>query len=114
MPARLTRPYVGLIPVIPQSAEGAQIEPAVSVPVPPRMRPAATAAPVPLDDPPVARSRFQGFFGGGQGRSKPAPVANSLLASLPTITVPASASRATVVASDAGTLSASSREFPVV
>src|ERR1700735_2699971 len=102
MPARLTRPYVGLIPVIPHSAEGTQIEPAVSVPAPPRIRPAATAAPVPLDDLPVARSRFHGFFGGGQGRSKPAPIANSLLASLPSITVPTSANRATAVASDAG------------
>lgn len=52
-PRRLTRPWVGLRPTTPQSAAGLRIEPPVSVPIAPKQSPAATAAPAPLDDPPV-------------------------------------------------------------
>jgi hypothetical protein len=52
---------------------------------------------------------------GGQGRSVAGPpIANSWVASLPSITAPAAASRATTAASAVGTLSASSRECAVV
>ena len=47
MPARLTRPYVGLSPVSPQHDEGIRIEPPVSLPLAIGTRPAATAAPEP-------------------------------------------------------------------
>ena len=38
---------------MPHSEAGPRIEPPVSEPVPPRIIPAATAAPVPLDEPEV-------------------------------------------------------------
>ena len=60
-PYRLTRPYVGRMPVTPQKADGHRMDPHVSVPMPKPTRPAATAAPVPLEEPPVHRSRFHGF-----------------------------------------------------
>src|SRR5471030_237177 len=115
MPARLDRPYVGLMPAMPQSAAGPRIDPPVSDPVPPRIRPAATAAPVPEDDPAVKWSVFHGLRAGGQGRSiEGPPKANSCVASLPNMTVPASAHFLTVWASRTGTLSWSSFEWAVV
>src|SRR5579862_6496078 len=111
MPVRLDRPYVGLMPAMLHSAAGPRIEPPVSDPVPPRISPAATAAPVPDDEPAVKCSGFQGLRAGGHGRSKDGPpMANSCVASLPIITVPASASFVTVTASFAGTLFSSSFE----
>src|SRR5262245_41432122 len=50
-PWRLMRPYVGRKPLTPQYAEGVRIEPEVSEPMAKGTRPAATAAPGPLDDP---------------------------------------------------------------
>ena len=38
--------------------------------MPPSTSPAATDAPVPLDEPPVKQSVFHGLRAGGQGRSK--------------------------------------------
>src|SRR6185369_14958416 len=115
MPTRLHRPYVGLMPEMPQSAAGPRIDPPVSDPVPPRISPAATAAPVPEDDPAVKCSRFHGLRAGGQGKSNDGPPkANSWVESLPSITVPASAHLATVRASRVGTLSFRSLECAVV
>src|SRR5476649_844375 len=100
MPVRLDRPYVGLMPAMPQSAAGPRIDPPVSDPVPPRMRPAATAAPVPDDDPAVQCSLFQGLRAGVRGRSKDGPPkSNSCVESLPSMTVPASTHLLTVWAS---------------
>src|SRR4051794_10878969 len=114
-PVRLHSPYVGLMPAMPHSAAGPRIEPPVSDPVPPRIMPEATAAPVPDDEPAVKCSGFHGLRAGGQGRSKDGPpMANSCVASLPISTVPASRHFRTVTASSAGTLSASSFECPVV
>src|SRR5450759_2242217 len=93
------------MPAIPHSAAGPRMEPPVSEPVPPRISPAATAAPVPLLDPAVKCLGFHGLHAGGQGRSKDGPPkANSCVASLPSSTVPASASLAAAVASAVGTL----------
>ena len=64
-PARLHRPYVGLIPAIPEKAAGPRIEPPVSEPREPAQRPAARAAPDPLLDPPGMCSRFHGLRAGG-------------------------------------------------
>ncbi len=94
------------MPAMPHSAAGPRIEPPVSDPVPPRISPAATAAPVPDDDPAVKRSLFQGLRAGGHGTSNDGPPkANSCVASLPSMTVPASAHFFTVCASRVGTLS---------
>src|SRR3954468_14414064 len=80
-PYRLHSPFVGLTPAMPQSAAGPRMEPPVSDPVPPRISPAATAAPVPDDEPAVKCAGFQGLRAGGQGRSKEGPPkANSCVA----------------------------------
>src|SRR6267378_2095582 len=60
-PLRETRPYVGRRPVTPQYADGVPIEPDVSDPIANGTRPAPTAEPDPLDDPPDQCSVFQGF-----------------------------------------------------
>ena len=103
------------MPAMPHNAAGPRIDPPVSDPVPPRIIPAATAAPVPEDDPAVKCSRFQGLRAGGHGTSKDGPPkANSWVASLPSKTVPASAHFFTVWASRVGTLCSSRREWAVV
>src|SRR5579875_2645726 len=100
---------------MPHSAAGPRIEPPVSVPRPPRIIPAATAAAVPLLLPAVKCPGFQGLRAGGQGRSKLGPPsANSCVVVLPIRIAPAAASRAAQVASAAGTLSARMREPQVV
>src|SRR4029077_6516012 len=82
------------MPARPQKAAGPRIDPPVSRPVPPSTSPAATAAPVPLEEPPVKRLKSHGLRAGGQGRSNEGPPrANSWVASLPTTIAPASRSR---------------------
>src|SRR5947209_14642016 len=54
-PARLTSPKVGMSPTMPQSDAGPRIEPPVSEPSAAGTNPAATAAPEPLEEPPVKR-----------------------------------------------------------
>ena len=54
-------------------AAGPRIEPPVSEPSAAGTSPAATAAPEPLDEPPVKCSRFHGLRAGGQGRSNDGP-----------------------------------------
>ena len=56
-----TRPWLVLIPDSPHIAEGIRMEPPPSEPVPTGTMPAAMAAPVPPEDPPGERSRFQGL-----------------------------------------------------
>ena len=60
-PYRLTRVCVGLIPTVPQIAAGSRTEPPVSEPSAPHTAPAATAAPEPLDEPPVMRAGSHGL-----------------------------------------------------
>ena len=57
IPARLTRPTVGLTPTIPLAFDGQTTEPSVSVPTPSAARFADTAAPDPELDPQGLRSR---------------------------------------------------------
>src|SRR5499425_2502642 len=103
------------MPDRPQKADGTRIEPPVSDPVPPSTKPAATAAPGPLEEPPVKCSLDHGVRTGGKGKSKLGPpIANSWVASLPKLTMPASASLVTAVASQSGTCSMSSFEWAVV
>src|SRR6516164_7051882 len=81
------------MPAMPHKATGPRIEPPVSVPMPPRINPAATAAPVPLLLPAVKCSVFHGLRAGGAGRSNDGPPsANSCVVNLPISTVPAAAS----------------------
>src|SRR6266508_6384926 len=61
MPARLTRPSVGLMPTSPLLFEGQTMEPSVSVPMAAAARLAATAAPDPELDPHGLRSRTYGL-----------------------------------------------------
>src|SRR4026207_227169 len=56
MPARLTRPTVGLIPTSAQGEAGQGTDPSVSVPIVTAARLAAAAAPDPEDDPQALRS----------------------------------------------------------
>src|SRR2546428_12446695 len=60
-PLRETRPYVGRRPGTPPYADGGPIEPDVSEPIAKGTRPAPTAEPEPLDDPPDQCSLFQGL-----------------------------------------------------
>src|SRR5438105_1921077 len=103
-PRRLTLPYVGFNPAMPQKAAGLRIEPLVSLPRPPSTMPAATAAAVPLEEPPVKCPGFHGLRAGGHGRSNDGPPkANSCVASFPISTAPDAARRAVTAASSAGT-----------
>src|SRR5215470_5250769 len=97
-PARLTRPYVGLSPTMPQHAAGSRIDPPVSEPSAPNASPAATAAPEPLDDPPETCPDFHGLSTSPWcGLSPNGPSASSVMFSLPSVTAPAAVSRATAV-----------------
>src|SRR5690606_9130768 len=104
-------PYVGLMPVMPESAAGWRIEPPVSVPVAAGASRPATAAAEPPDEPPGTRVRSHGFFTGPyQLVSFDDPIANSSLFVLPSMTTPASFSRWTSVASYGDTKLSSIRE----
>ena len=52
---------MGIRPTTPQNADGCRIDPPVSEPSAAKQRPAATAAPAPLDDPPEMCSIAHGF-----------------------------------------------------
>src|SRR3954471_864081 len=105
MPARLTRPSVGLKPTSPLLFDGDTMEPSVSVPTAAAARLAAIAAPEPELDPDGLRSSAYGFF-----VCPPRPLhpldecverkfAHSLRLVLPRITAPASRSLVTMNAS---------------
>ena len=98
---------------MPLSDAGPRMEPPVSEPSPPAHRAAATAAPVPLLDPPGVCSRFHGLRGVAP-RLAGAPMANSLMVCFPSSTDPASLSFAMTVASSSGTRSAKTFDPPVV
>ena len=92
------------MPTTPHRAPGWRTDPPVSLPNPPSAEPAATAAAAPPDDPPGTRSVSHGFRLAPKPEfSVDDPMANSSRLVLPTITAPASRSRATAVASYGGT-----------
>src|SRR5882672_9018531 len=98
-PARLTRPYVGFSPTMPQQAAGRRIEPPVSEPSAPKASCAATAAPEPLEEPPEMEPTFHGLSTlPSCGLSPKGPSASSVMLSLPSVTAPAAVRRATAVA----------------
>src|SRR5258705_10049373 len=98
-PCRLTRPYVGFTPTMPQTAAGWGTDPPVSEPRAMGTTPAATAAAEPPDDPPGTRSGAIGFLVGPNALySVDDPIANSSRFVLPTMTAPAARRRSTTVA----------------
>src|SRR3984893_9376556 len=105
IPARLTRPRVGLRPTIPQALAGHTMEPSVWAPTPSRAWPAATATPEPELDPEGLRSSAYGFAAWPPRVLQPLvecvdrKLAHSDRFALPMITAPASRSRLTRKAS---------------
>ena len=76
-------------------------EPPVSLPMPAGANPAATATPVPLDEPPGTRCtvRSQGLRGTPMFAFVPQPPkANSVMCTLPSGTMPDASKRSTVAA----------------
>ena len=93
------RPNVTLSPTRPLNADGMRTEPPVSLPMPAGASRAATATPVPLDEPPGVRwvLRSHGFHGAPiSGLVPQPPNANSTMCSLPSGNMPAAVSRSTV------------------
>src|SRR5215472_12096322 len=109
-PCRLTKPYVGRSAVTPQKAAGVTMDPEVSDPIANGTRPAATAAPEPLEDPPDHRLRSQGFSPGpvsdADANRYPPPPASSTIDSLPMSTEPTPESFSMTVALKSKTCSA--------
>ena len=116
VPERPMRPNVTLRPTRPFRADGMRTEPPVSLPMPAGVRRAATATPVPLDEPPATRwvSRSQGFQGAPiRGLVPQPPNANSTMCSLPSGTMPAAVRRSTVLEVSVATRWANILEPPV-
>src|SRR5947208_14164007 len=117
---RLTRPTVGFSPTIPLIDAGQVTEPSVSVPIAIRTRPAATAAPEPLELPQGLRSSAQGLWVWPPTALQPEiecverMFAHSLRFVFPTMMAPADLSRATSGASRLVTLLARARLPAVV
>ena len=111
---RATRPWVGLIPAIPQKAAGMRIDPPMSVPSASGARPAATAAPEPPLDPPGVRSSRRGLRVTPNSSLEVWPHSQNGGFVVFAITIaPASRRRRTATASHLGTKSASTR-VPIV
>ena len=95
-----TRSHDGLMPKTPHRAAGMRMLPPPSLPTPRGIRPAPTAAPVPLEDPPVKWVGEWGFTGVGWAPLIPVgDRPSSVQWSLPTMMAPASRSRRTSRAS---------------
>ena len=111
------RPAVTLSPTMPFQAAGIRTEPPVSVPMATGARPAATATPEPLDEPPGVRCTFRshGFRGVPMCVFVPQlPIANSTVWVLPRTIIPAAISRSARVAVTGDTRSAQTFDPPVV
>ena len=102
---------------MPFQAAGMRTEPPVSVPMATGARPAATATPEPLDEPPGVRCTFRshGFRGVPMCVFVPQlPIANSTVWVLPRTIIPAAISRSARVAVTGDTRSAQTFDPPVV
>src|SRR5207253_7110905 len=105
----------GFKPTTPQAAAGIRIDPPVSLPIEAAPRHAETAAAEPPLDPPGERLRSKGLWTGPNADSSfVVPRAHSCRLHLPTITAPASRSRATSRASAAATCPILMRDAAVV
>ncbi len=102
------RPTVGFSPTMPLSAAGQTIDPFVSVPIESSAKPAATAAPEPLDEPPGDRLSAYGlrvrppYPLQPDDEDEPRKLAHSLRLVLPRMMQPASRNRRTSGASYGG------------
>ena len=97
-------PQLGFSPTSPQQAAGRRIEQPVSVARPRSQRPAASAAALPPDEPPVVLPGCAGFCTVPyQGFWLVTPQANSCRFALPTMTAPAATRRSTAGAVRVGT-----------
>ena len=120
MPERETSPSVGLIPTIPQVADGQMIDPSVSVPTAIAARLAAIADPDPDDEPHGLRSRMYGLCVCPPRPDQPLDdfderkFAHSLKFVLPRITAPASRSCLTINASCFGVGASTRARLPAV
>ena len=112
-PKRLTRPHVGRSPTRPHQVAGKRTEPPVSSPKDAAHIKAAVAAPEPLLEPPVNRSKSQGLRAVSNAWDIPV-VANSVMFSLPKSTAPADLRLVSTVASSLGITSLNMGEPPVV
>lgn len=106
MGAEVTRPRWGFSPNTPHQLAGSRMLPPPSPPIPIATMPAATAAPVPPEDPAGERSRFHGFrvmpFASDSVNGQ---MPNSGMRVVPTTTAPAARRRRTTSPSaDAGVL----------
>ena len=102
-----TTPWRVLRPTISQAAAGSLTEHPVSVPMPRSQRPAAIAAALPLEEPPVVSPGLAGLCTVPYHSFVPStPHANSARFALPSTDTPASSTRSTTVAFLAGTWSA--------
>src|SRR5687767_6799652 len=96
-PAFGTLPYVGRRPVVPQTVEGDEMEPSVSLPMENPTRPAAVADAGPAEEPLDPASTFHGFL--VRSPNQRSPCASSPSVSFATSTAPAASRRWTTVAS---------------
>ena len=111
------RPAVTFSPTIPHHPAGNRTDPPVSVPMATGTRPAATATPEPLDEPPGVRCtlRSHGLRGVPMCVLVPKlPIANSTVCVLPSTIIPALISRSASVAVTGDTRSAHTLDPPVV
>jgi hypothetical protein len=116
-PYVLMRPAVTLRPTMPHQAAGMRTEPPVSVPIATGARPAATATPEPLDEPPGVRCTrgSHGLRGVPRCVFVPKlPIANSTVCVLPSTIIPAAMRRSASVAVTGDTRLAQTFEPPVV
>src|SRR5438105_2701902 len=120
IPARLTRPIVGLTPTSDCAADGEVIDPSVSVPIATAQKLAAAAAPEPLLEPDGERVTSYGLRVWPPRPLQPLDecvdrkFAHSLRFVLPRITAPAARSLVTMKASRAACESASASEPALV
>src|SRR6185295_4233362 len=120
IPARLTRPIVGLIPTSEFADDGQTTDPSVSVPIAAVHKFAATAAPDPELEPHGLRSSTYGFFVCPPRPLQPLDdlperkLAYSLRFDLPKMTAPASRSLCATKATRAGFAPTSASEPAVV
>ena len=116
VPESPMRPNVTFRPTRPLKAEGMRTEPPVSLPMPAGVSRAATATPVPLEEPPGTRwvLRSQGFHGAPiSGLVPQPPKANSTMCSLPSGIMPAAVRRSTVLEVSVATRASNIFEPPV-
>ena len=102
-----TSPSRVFSPTVSHAAEGRRIEQPVSVPMPRSQRPAASAAALPLEEPPVVLPGCVGLWHVPYHWLAPSTLqANSGRCALPTTTAPAATARSTTTAFRSGTWSA--------